>query len=122
MKLKNGTKKWQCLHCKRNYVVVASGSPSHLKRHLREVCHVYKKLATQQQKLNLKPAKSMINEKLSIPLLMNPSSKYDHERQREATSHWVMMHEHPFSIIEEEVFLIMINVLFFHMRKLVEKH
>jgi len=51
-----------------------------LKRHLREVCHVYKKLAAQQQKLNLKPAKSMIDEKLSGPLLMNPSAKYDHER------------------------------------------
>ncbi|WJX20501.1 hypothetical protein P8452_10049 [Trifolium repens] len=44
VELKNGKKKWQCLHCKRNYAIVASGSISHLKRHLNEVCHVYKKL------------------------------------------------------------------------------
>ncbi|XP_024626091.1 zinc finger BED domain-containing protein RICESLEEPER 2-like [Medicago truncatula] len=102
-------KKWQCLHCKRTYVVVASGSTSHLKRHLREVCLIYKKLAAQQQKLNLKPTQSMIDEKLSGPLLMNLSAKYDHERQREAIAHWVMMHEHPFSIVEEEGFLFMMK-------------
>ncbi|KAK2416127.1 zinc finger BED domain-containing protein RICESLEEPER [Trifolium repens] len=80
VELKNGTKKWQCLHCKRNYAIVASGSTSHLKRHLNEVCLVYKKLVAQQKKLNLQPSKSMVDEKLSGPLLMNPSGKYDHER------------------------------------------
>jgi hypothetical protein len=66
------------------------------------VCLVYKKLVAQQKKLNLQPSKSMVDEKLSGPLLMNPSGKYDHERQREATAHWVMMHEHPFNIVEDE--------------------
>ncbi|KAK2421451.1 zinc finger BED domain-containing protein RICESLEEPER [Trifolium repens] len=55
VELKNGTKKWQCLHCKRNYAIVSSGSTSHLKRHLNEVCHLYKKLVAQQKKLNLQP-------------------------------------------------------------------
>lgn len=51
----------------------------------------------------------MIDEKLSGPLLMNPGGKYDHERQREATAHWIMMHEHAFSIVEEEGFLFMMK-------------
>ncbi|KAK2419968.1 zinc finger BED domain-containing protein RICESLEEPER [Trifolium repens] len=33
VELKNGTKKWQCLHRKRNYAIVSSGSTNHLKRH-----------------------------------------------------------------------------------------
>jgi hypothetical protein len=46
---------------------------------------------------------------------MNPGAKYDHERQREATAHWVMMHEHPFSIVEEKAFVFMMkcsNILY----------
>ncbi|XP_050918766.1 zinc finger BED domain-containing protein RICESLEEPER 2-like [Lathyrus oleraceus] len=103
VELKNG-KKWQCIHCKNNYSVVASGSTSHLMRHLKQTCHVYKKLVAQQQKLNFQPAKSKIDEKLSGPLLMNSRGKYDHERQRETTAHWIMMHENAFSIVGEEGF------------------
>ncbi|XP_058725562.1 zinc finger BED domain-containing protein RICESLEEPER 2-like [Vicia villosa] len=51
----------------------------------------------------------MIDEKLSGPLLMNAGAKYDHERQREAIAHWIMMHEHAFSIVEEEGFLFMMK-------------
>lgn len=108
VELKNG-KKWQCIHCKNNYSVVASGSTSHLMRHLKQTCHVYKKLVAQQKKLNFQPAKSKIDEKLSGPLLMNSGGKYDHERQREATAHWIMMHEHAFSIVEEEGFHFMMK-------------
>jgi hypothetical protein len=46
---------------------------------------------------------------------MNPGAKYDHERQREATAHWVMMHEHAFSIVEEKAFVFMMkcsNILY----------
>lgn len=39
------------------------------------------------KKLNFQPTKSIIDEKLLGPLLMNPWAKYDHERQREATAH-----------------------------------
>ncbi|XP_050902505.1 zinc finger BED domain-containing protein RICESLEEPER 2-like [Lathyrus oleraceus] len=108
VELKNG-KKWQCIHCKNNYSVVASGSTSHLMRHLKQTCHVYKKLVAQQKKLNFQPTKSKIGEKLSGPLLMNSGGKYDHERQREATAHWIMMHEHAFSIVEEEGFHFMMK-------------
>ncbi|XP_050907573.1 zinc finger BED domain-containing protein RICESLEEPER 2-like [Lathyrus oleraceus] len=102
-------RKWQCIHSKNNYSVVASGSTSHLMRHLKQTCHVYKKLVAQQKKLNFQPAKSKIDEKLSGPLLMNSGGKYDHERQREATAHWIMMHEHAFSIVEEEGFHFMMK-------------
>ncbi|KAI5409138.1 hypothetical protein KIW84_054806 [Lathyrus oleraceus] len=61
------------------------------------------------KKLNFQPAKSKIDEKLSGPLLMNSGGKYDHERQREATAHWIMMHEHAFSIVEEEGFHFMMK-------------
>ncbi|KAI5389394.1 hypothetical protein KIW84_074878 [Lathyrus oleraceus] len=78
-------------------------------RHLKEMCHVSKKLVAQQQKLNFPPTKSMIDEKLYGPLLMNSGAKYDHERQREATTHWIMMHERAFSIVEEYGFLFMMK-------------
>ncbi|KAI5398217.1 hypothetical protein KIW84_063851 [Lathyrus oleraceus] len=66
-------------------------------------------LVAQQKKLNFQPAKSKIDEKLSGTLLMNSGGKYDHERQREATAHWIMMHEHAFSIVEEEGFHFMMK-------------
>ena len=28
--------------------------------------------------------------------------KYDHSRQREAVAHWILMHEKPFSVVEEK--------------------
>ncbi|KAI5398801.1 hypothetical protein KIW84_064254 [Lathyrus oleraceus] len=62
-----------------------------------------------KKKLNFQPAKSKIDEKLSGPLLMNSGGKYDHERQREATAHWIMMHEHAFNIVEEEGFHFMMK-------------
>lgn len=39
-------------------------------------------------------------------LVVNPSAKYEHGRQQEAIAYWnwIMMHEHPFSIVKEEGF------------------
>ncbi|XP_019433339.1 PREDICTED: zinc finger BED domain-containing protein RICESLEEPER 2-like [Lupinus angustifolius] len=106
--LKSGTKTWECLHCHKNYAMISSGSTSHLIRHLGD-CLIYKKLITSQKKLNLQPAKSMVDAKLYGPLLVNPNVKYDHARQREAIAHWIMMHEHPFNIVEEEGFIFMMK-------------
>ncbi|XP_057760243.1 zinc finger BED domain-containing protein RICESLEEPER 2-like [Arachis stenosperma] len=42
-------------------------------------------------------------------MLVTPSGKYDHARQREATAHWLMMHEYSFSIVEEFGFSLMMK-------------
>ncbi|KAG6527897.1 hypothetical protein ZIOFF_010031 [Zingiber officinale] len=60
--------------------------------------------AEQQTKLNFLPTDSA-----SPSILVLHSGKFDMEQIREATAHWIMMHEHPFTILDEEGFNLMMR-------------
>ncbi|XP_047339847.1 zinc finger BED domain-containing protein DAYSLEEPER-like [Impatiens glandulifera] len=83
-----------------------SGSTSSLLRH-RLSC-VRRKLnlrvAEQQTKLNFLPSDSA-----SPSIYVLHYGKFDMEQMREAAAHWIMMNGHPFTILEEEGFNLMMK-------------
>ncbi|XP_027174346.1 zinc finger BED domain-containing protein RICESLEEPER 1-like [Coffea eugenioides] len=73
----------------------------------RENCFVRKaklRKAEQQTKINFQPADERFS---TVPPLH--TGKFDMEAMREAAAHWILMHEHPFTILEEEGFNIMMK-------------
>ena len=104
--LVNGKKKAKCLHCSSLFSMTKSGTTSSYKRHL-QICL--------KRKLNLKEAQQQAQ--LNFPPVDAPPSsirplytgKFDMEVMREAVAHWIMAHEHPFTILEKELFNIMMK-------------
>lgn len=101
-KLPDGTLRAVCVHCKEKLSYKIGGATSHLKRHLGS-CGPRRTFNLKQRTLNF--GKS--NSDAQIPFLLQPSANYDLEKMREGIAHWVLMHEHPFSIVEEFVWLYM---------------
>ena len=59
----------------------------------------------QQQRISFQPVQGSNGDVEMQPALTN--GKFDMAKMREAAAHWILMHEHPFSIMEEEGFNIM---------------
>ncbi|XP_057791041.1 zinc finger BED domain-containing protein RICESLEEPER 2-like [Salvia miltiorrhiza] len=95
--------KAECKHCKSRLSILKSKSTTHLSRHL--ACCLKRKLnQKQQQKISLEP----INENsVSMASIALTDGKFDMRKMREAIAHWILMHEHPFTIVEEEGFNMM---------------
>lgn len=91
-------KKEQCIHCKDKFAMNATATTTTLKRHL-ESCKVKKLNDSKQQLLNFQRV-SDENQDSSSCLALT-TGKYDPATTRELIAHWVLMHEHPFSIVEE---------------------
>ncbi|KAG6520199.1 hypothetical protein ZIOFF_017237 [Zingiber officinale] len=100
------SKKAKCKHCQSIFTLGKSGATSSLLRH-RLNCVKRKinlRAAEQQSKLNFLPTDSA-----SPSILTVHSGKFDMEQMREAAAHWIMMHEHPFTILDEEGFNLMMR-------------
>lgn len=84
-----GTNKVKCIHCKAQ-LQISGGTTSHFRRHLNGCLR--RKISQRSQKvLNFKSGK----------ITTEPSSlafKYDYEKVRVSIAHFILMHEHPFSI------------------------
>ncbi|XP_071916286.1 zinc finger BED domain-containing protein RICESLEEPER 2-like [Coffea arabica] len=95
-----------CKHCSKKLNRGKTKQTSSMWRH-RENCSVRKaklRKAEQQTKINFQQA----NERFpTVPSLH--TGKFDMEAMREAAAHWILMHEHPFTILEEEGFNIMMK-------------
>ncbi|XP_027168887.1 zinc finger BED domain-containing protein RICESLEEPER 2-like [Coffea eugenioides] len=101
----NGLNYAICKHCKKKLSRGKSKQTSSMWRH-RNRCSARKasiRKAEQQTKLNFQLADD------SFPTLPPLSAKFDMEKVREAAAHWVLMHEHPFTILEEEGFNLMMK-------------
>ncbi|XP_020553716.1 zinc finger BED domain-containing protein RICESLEEPER 4-like [Sesamum indicum] len=83
MKDADGVMKISCIHCKKMYSKIKTTPTTQLHRHLQ----------------------SCANYPTSCPSLY--VGKFDMEKMKESVAHWIMMHEHPFSIVEEEGFNLM---------------
>ncbi|GJY88514.1 zinc finger BED domain-containing protein RICESLEEPER 2-like protein [Tanacetum coccineum] len=90
-----GVRKAQCIHCKDYLSLSATSTTTTLKRHL-ETCGAKKASMGKQQLLNFQP----VSDDSKFPALT--TGKYDPAVTRELIAHWVLMHEHPFSIVDEE--------------------
>ncbi|KAG6477569.1 hypothetical protein ZIOFF_066836 [Zingiber officinale] len=102
----DGSKKAKCKHCQSLFTLGKSGATSSLLRH-RLNCVKRKinlRAAEQQTKLSFLPTDSA-----SPSILTLHSGKFDMEQMREAAAHWIMMHEHPFTILDEEGFNLMMR-------------
>ncbi|KAG6530619.1 hypothetical protein ZIOFF_012860 [Zingiber officinale] len=68
----------------------------------------HKKMLKKKRKRGSKQIKGKIF-RTSPSILALHSGKFDMEQMREAAAHWIMMHEHPFTILDEEGFNLMIR-------------
>nr|XP_017225248.1 PREDICTED: zinc finger BED domain-containing protein RICESLEEPER 2-like [Daucus carota subsp. sativus] len=101
--LPDGTLKAECIHCKTKLAILKSKVTSHMSRHL-QTCTQRKLHMKQQQRLNFQPS-SLCEVAMVAPALTD--GKFDMAKMRKAAANWVLMHEHPFSIMEEEGFNMM---------------
>ncbi|OMO51644.1 putative Zinc finger, BED-type [Corchorus olitorius] len=102
--LSNGVEVGECVHCKKQLKKNKSKSTSQFKRHL-ESCVRRKIFQNQQKKITFQPKDVGDGDIQLQPALTN--GKFDMAKVREAAAHWILMHEHPFSIVEEEGFNMM---------------
>ncbi|KAK4429112.1 hypothetical protein Salat_1211400 [Sesamum alatum] len=99
----DGVMKISCVHYKRMYSKTKTTPTTQLHRHLQS-CPKYLKAKADKAKDGL------LQTQLGfITSSMDPSScpslysgKFDMEQMKESLAHWIIMHEHPFSIVEED--------------------
>ncbi|XP_012828566.1 PREDICTED: zinc finger BED domain-containing protein RICESLEEPER 2-like [Erythranthe guttata] len=100
----NGVTKVCCNHCKKLFTRNKTTSTNQFHRHLQS-CRVFQKEKAAQDKGKFSQTQigflPTTVELSSFPALRD--GKFD----MEAVAHWIMMHEHPFSIVEDEGFNLM---------------
>ncbi|GER37195.1 HAT family dimerisation domain containing protein [Striga asiatica] len=86
----------ECIHCQKKFMKTKTSTTTSLLRHM-NVCQ--KRLAKlkkpKQQKINFPVGDSSTHSYLH-------TGQFDMAGMREAAAEWVLMHEHPFSIMEED--------------------
>ena len=103
--------KWKvrCKYCKSPLSILASKSTTHLNRHLdtcsKKALHLKKK----KKKINFVPYDSSIGTNQSGFVSALHNGKFDMLKMREGIAHWLTMHEHPFTMVEDEGFNLMMK-------------
>ncbi|CAA0831026.1 Unknown protein [Striga hermonthica] len=94
----------ECIHCQKIFLKTKTSTTTSLLRHM-NVCHkrLVKLKKPKQQKINFPAA----GDSSARPYLH--TGKFDMAGMREAAAEWVLMHEHPFSIMEEDGFNLMLK-------------
>lgn len=95
-----------CKHCGKKLNRGKSKQTSSMWRH-RETCSVRKtklRKAEQQTMIKFQPVGECFTT-----VQASHSGKFHMEGMREAAAHWILMHEHPFIILEEEGFNLMMK-------------
>ncbi|XP_057248896.1 zinc finger BED domain-containing protein RICESLEEPER 2 [Beta vulgaris subsp. vulgaris] len=104
----NGEWKTQCKHCKSRYTVSKSGTTSHIKRHLSN-CAQRKLKLKQQSMIKFLPSDSSEGKPNSGGVSALHNGKLDMLSMTEGIANWIVMHEKPFSVVEEEGFNMMLK-------------
>ncbi|XP_058750244.1 zinc finger BED domain-containing protein RICESLEEPER 2-like [Vicia villosa] len=101
VEIEGGVKKAVCRYCKYQFATGGLGSStSHLKRHS-QICMQRKLHMTKEAKqtvIRFQPSNQ------GNPF-MSPGDRYTNEKMREIVATAIMVHEHPFSVVEEEVWM-----------------
>ncbi|KAG9440153.1 hypothetical protein H6P81_020318 [Aristolochia fimbriata] len=84
----------------REIIVSIALDQPHTSRHLK-VCASRKVTMRKQKNLNFQAVDNNVDRSLVGPLL-NFGGEYDQAKMRKAIAHWILMHEHPFMVVEEE--------------------
>nr|GLL42000.1 zinc finger BED domain-containing protein RICESLEEPER 2-like [Ipomoea trifida] len=101
-----GVQKVECIHCHHRFAFNKTGTTTSYKRH-QEKCAMRKKtvqVGDNQTKLNFLPSDGVSS---SIPPLHH--GRVDMEVVRESIANWIMMHEHPFTLVEEAGFNVLMK-------------
>ncbi|KAK9042332.1 hypothetical protein V6N11_017409 [Hibiscus sabdariffa] len=101
-------KKVRCKYCNQPLSVLKSKSTSHLKQHIDGYIKKLRFLK-QQQALNFLPSELTTDTNQSGFVNALHDGKINMLKMREAMAHWITMHEHPFNIVEEEGFNLMMK-------------
>nr|XP_027096077.1 zinc finger BED domain-containing protein RICESLEEPER 1-like [Coffea arabica] len=97
----------ECKHWQSRFKKTKTGTTSSLLRHRKNCPKRLEKLKiveARQQKLNFPAANSSSNAHSLLH-----TSKFDMAAMRQSAVEWVLMHEHPFSIVEEDGFNLMMK-------------
>ncbi|GAB4827468.1 hypothetical protein Ancab_040027 [Ancistrocladus abbreviatus] len=108
IELSDKTKKAECIHCKKQLFVMQTGSTTHLNRHL-EACVCRRIRMAQQKKINFLPSSLIESQSEIRQVSALHDGVFDMMRMRESVAHWILMHEHSVSIVEEEGFNLMMK-------------
>jgi hypothetical protein len=100
--------KVKCKYCKTPLSLLKSKSTTHMHRHL-ESCVAKAKHMRQQKMINFLPSDSSTSTNHSGFVSALHNGKLDMLKMREGIAHWITMHEHPFSVVEEEGFNLMMK-------------
>ncbi|XP_031105178.1 zinc finger BED domain-containing protein RICESLEEPER 3-like [Ipomoea triloba] len=129
-----GTQKVECIHCHHRFAFNKTGTTTSYKRH-QEKCAMRKKtvqVVDNQTKLNFLPSDGVsssipplhhgrVDISSSIPPLHHGRvdmevvreslhhGRVDMEVVRESIANWIMMHEHPFTLVEEAGFNVLMK-------------
>ncbi|XP_010917997.1 zinc finger BED domain-containing protein RICESLEEPER 2-like [Elaeis guineensis] len=97
-----GGKKAVCNYCKEKLATGGRGAnTSHLKRHFQSCLQKRLHMAWQKKQTTIPfhPSNSGINP------FVTPGAKYSNEKMREIIASAIMVHKHPFSIVEDEIWM-----------------
>lgn len=100
--------KTKCKHCSTVLSISKSGSTTHLKRHM-DRCFQKQLIQKNQSVLNFLPSNLNAGNPDSKFVSALHDGKFDMMVMREGVAHWIVMHEHSFSIVEEEGFNMMMK-------------
>nr|GMD96962.1 zinc finger BED domain-containing protein RICESLEEPER 2-like [Ipomoea batatas] len=101
-----GVQKVECIHCHHRFAFNKTGTTTSYKRH-QDKCAMRKKtvqVVDNQTKLNFLPSDGVSSY---IPPLHH--GRVDMEVVRESIANWIMMHEHPFTLVEEAGFNVLMK-------------
>lgn len=100
--------KWKvrCKYCNSPLSILVSKSTSHLSRH---VCPNKTLHMKQEQLINFMPSDKSAGANHSEFVSALHNGKFDMIKMREGIAHWITMHEHPFTTVEEEGFNLMLK-------------
>ncbi|KAK4438297.1 hypothetical protein Salat_0164000 [Sesamum alatum] len=108
MKDADGVMKISRIHCKRMYTKSKTVATTQLHWHLQSCANYLKAKPDKSKDELLQTQLGFVSS--SVDPTACPSlyvGKFDMEKMKESVAHWIMMHEHPFSIVEEERFNLM---------------
>ena len=98
---KNGVIKAKCKWCQADFSISGDGaSTSHLRRHILKTCN--KKTSSteaSQSTIPFKPINPGVNP------FMEQGGRYSNDKMREIVATAIMIHEYPFSIVEDEAWM-----------------
>ncbi|KAL0927047.1 hypothetical protein M5K25_001200 [Dendrobium thyrsiflorum] len=100
VKLPNGQKKGECIHCKKALSIGTTGSTTQFRRHL-DRCVARIRFLKNQKVLHFQPKEIDSVADNSQESASLTTFSYDNSKVRESIAHYILINEKPFSVVEE---------------------